>query len=74
MYQAKVKVLTPTQLIVGFTSRRKNVPGQVKSSNITSMNAIKQILSRLVIRTDDGVYISHKKLCFVKSVMVENRA
>ena len=43
--------------IVGFTSRRKNVPGQVKSSNITSMNAIKQILSCLVIRTDDGVYI-----------------
>ena len=30
----------------GFTSRRKNVPGQVKSSNSNRIDTIQQVFSR----------------------------
>mgnify|MGYP000704560933 CR=1 FL=1 len=53
-------------MIAGFTSRRKNVPGQVKSNHTSLINKSKQILTHLKIGTDGSYYIYHKQRYFVK--------
>ena len=56
----------------GFTSRRINVPGQVRCSYSSAIIEIEWFLPPLTIRIDDEDYTYHKKLCFVKSAMPEN--
>ena len=60
-------------ILGGFTSRRKNVPGQVKSSNSNRIDTIQRVILCLTIRMDDAEYIYHKRMCLVKSVMLENQ-
>ena len=48
--------------LAGNTSRWKNVPGQVKSRHTSAIDAIKQILPRLAIRTDKKDSIHYKQI------------